>query len=112
MALCKGCGAVFQWGFCDGRWVPLEPIDTHDDLDKSYVDENGVGRADHRDRHDSEQLASVNVTRLDRKIPAAIEPEEDDEDYDVGAAQDALSNEHLVEHDGVTGFFAALRGHR
>lgn len=67
MALCKGCGATFQWGFCDGKWVPLEPVVSHDDLSRTYVDENGVLRADHRDRHGPDQ-SSVNVTRLDRKV--------------------------------------------
>lgn len=67
MALCKGCGAIFQWGFCDGRWVPLEPIATHANLPRTYVDENGELRADHRDRH-GPGGSSVNVTRLDRKV--------------------------------------------
>ncbi len=67
MALCKGCGATFQWGFCDGKWVPLEPVATHDDMARTYVDENGVLRADHRDKHGPGQ-SSINVTRLDRKI--------------------------------------------
>lgn len=69
MALCKGCGREFQWGFCDGKWVPLEPIALHEGLDRQYVDENGVLRADHRDRHVGG--SSVNVQRLDRAVKAA-----------------------------------------
>lgn len=69
MAICKGCGSKFQWGFCDGKWVPLEPVESHDDMDRTYVDENGTLRADHRDRHDG-NVASINVMRLDRKVPA------------------------------------------
>ena len=69
MAICRGCGDEIQWGFCDGRWVPLEPVKSHDDLDRTYVDENGELRADHRDRHDGQ--ASVNVVRLDSKVKVA-----------------------------------------
>jgi hypothetical protein len=68
MATCRGCGDTFDWGFCDGRWVPLEPVETHDDLDRTYVDEDGELRADHRDRHSGGR--SVNVARLDRKVRA------------------------------------------
>lgn len=68
MAACRTCGSQFQWGRVDGTWVPLEPVETHDDMDRTYVDENGVLRADHRDRHPGG--ASVNATRLDVKIPA------------------------------------------
>lgn len=75
MALCKGCGAEFQWGFCDGKWVPLEPAATHDDMVRTYVDEDGVLRADHRDRHAGG--SSVNVQRLDQKVkPEQVETEE------------------------------------
>lgn len=69
MAICKYCGDTFQWGFCDGRWVPLEPAQTHDDMDRTYVDERGELRADHRDRHPGG--GSVNVTRLERKVRAS-----------------------------------------
>lgn len=68
MALCRGCGATFQWGYCNGKWIPLEPVESHGDLDRSYVDENGVLRADHRDRHPLG--VSVNVKRLDNKVKA------------------------------------------
>lgn len=72
MAVCTTCGGSFQWGRSDDRWILLEPIETHDDLDRSYVDENGELRADHRDRHPGG--ASVNVERLDRKIKAEDAP--------------------------------------
>jgi hypothetical protein len=56
-----------EWGNQDGKWIPLEPIATHDDLDRSFVDEDGVLRADHRDRCRGK---SVNITRLDKKVKA------------------------------------------
>lgn len=68
MATCRTCGSEFQWGRVDGTWVPLEPVTTHDGMDRTYVDENGVLRADHRDRHSGG--ASVNAIRLDVKVPA------------------------------------------
>lgn len=74
MAICKGCGSEMQWGFCDGRWVPLEPVENHDDLARTYVDENGELCADHRDRHGA-NAPSVNVTRLDRKVQPAEVPQ-------------------------------------
>ena len=72
MAFCRVCGETFQWGFCDGSWVPLELRETHVDLDRSYVDEFGELRADHRDRHSGG--ASVNVTRLEHKVAATEAP--------------------------------------
>ena len=73
---CKHCGAEIDWGF-DGahnRWVPLEPVATQDDLPRTFLDENGVLRADHRDRH-KRGASGVNVTRLDKKIPAKLAQE-------------------------------------
>lgn len=99
MATCKGCGAHFQWGFVDGKWVPLEPVETHDDLDKTYVDENGVLRADHRDRHGTQ---SVNVMRLDQKVRAEpIDVTAEPDELSVGEAQDAIASE--------TGWFEKMR---
>jgi len=68
MATCRNCGGTFTWGNLDGKWVMLEPVETHGDLDRTYVDENGELRADHRDRHPGG--SSVNVARLDRKVKA------------------------------------------
>lgn len=76
MAICRTCGGTFQWGFCDSQWVLLEPIGADAHLDKRYVDEDSIPRADHRDAHDV-SLAPVSVTRLERRIPAD-EPEESD----------------------------------
>lgn len=72
MAQCKGCGSPMDWGYdsVTQRWIPLESIETHDDLEKSFVDENGILRADHRDRH--EGRSGVNVIRLDKKVPAEV----------------------------------------
>jgi hypothetical protein len=65
--IARHCGHQIEWGFdsVTGRWIPLEPIATHDDLPRTFVDENGVLRADHRDRH---RPGSVNVTRLEKKV--------------------------------------------
>jgi hypothetical protein len=82
MATCKGCGMPFTWGNLNGKWVPLEPTETHSDLDRTYVDENGELRADHRDRHSGG--ASVNISRLDRKIPAEQVPDVDIDSSLVG----------------------------
>lgn len=73
---CNRCGETVEWGWdkTASRWVPLEPITTHDDLQRTFVDENNVLRADHRDRHKKGD-SGVNVTRLEKKVPAAIAKE-------------------------------------
>lgn len=74
MKTCEGCGLPFEWGFCDGKWVPLEPLATSVGLPRAYVDEDGELRADHRDRpeHDSGGYGEVtNLTRLAHKIKPA-----------------------------------------
>jgi hypothetical protein len=73
---CRTCGERIEWGWINdkGKWVPLEPIETHDDLPRTFVDENDVLRADHRDRH-RRGASGVNITRLDKKIPATIAKE-------------------------------------
>lgn len=71
MSFCKNCGHEIDWGFMDGKWVPLEPVASHAEMDRRYVDENGVLRADHRDRHE-EGTTTVNVERLIKKVPAAV----------------------------------------
>ena len=68
MAKCKTCGSEIQFGFVDGAWIPFEPIDTHDDMDRGYLDENGILRADHRDRHSN--LPSLSAIRLDERVRA------------------------------------------
>lgn len=71
MAFCKTCGAEMDWGHVGDRWIPLEPIELHGDLDRRYRDENGVLRADHRDRHEGFSGVPVELERLPKKIPAA-----------------------------------------
>ena len=67
MALCKNCGEKIDWAICDDRWVPLEPIDKPlSDVEYAYVDDDGVVRADHRDRCSR----VVRVTRLKHKMKA------------------------------------------
>lgn len=65
---CYTCGGPFDWGYDNHttRWVQLEPLASHDDLDRTFQDENGALRADHRERHES---SSVNVQRLAKKVP-------------------------------------------
>lgn len=69
MPFCRNCGQPFEWGYDadNEQWVLLEPEVTDDDLFKSFVDENGTARADHRDRCTGG--VAVNVTRLRQKIP-------------------------------------------
>lgn len=71
MAICKGCGDPIEWGYdhVTGRWIPLEPEATDSKLDKAFVDENGVLRADHRERCLGGPGGAVNVTRLSKKVP-------------------------------------------
>lgn len=79
MPACNRCTKQFDWGRDEnGAWVPLEPVETHGDLDRTYVDENGVARADHRDRHEKNG-SGVNVQRLTTKIPAGIAAENEAE---------------------------------
>jgi len=38
-----------EWGQDDsGKFIPLVPLDEHDGLDRTFVDSNGVLRAEHR----------------------------------------------------------------
>lgn len=73
---CNRCGAEIDWGFDleYGRWIPLEPVATHDDLPRTFCDENGTLRADHRDRHKKDG-SGVNVSRLEKKVPAEMAQE-------------------------------------
>jgi hypothetical protein len=67
-----------DWGYDgkSGRFVPLEPLETDMDLDKSFRDENGVLRADHRERCGGMPL---HVERLSKKVPAALQPDPEPE---------------------------------
>jgi hypothetical protein len=78
MPICHSCGEPFDWGWDAQaqRWLPLEPIATHEGLDRTFVDENEVLRADHRDRHQEGQ-SGVNVTRLQKKVPAETADEKE-----------------------------------
>lgn len=73
MALCNYCGAPMDWAWDEitKRWVPLEPEGSDGDLDKSFADENGVLRADHRDRCRGK---TINVRRLAKRVPADPTP--------------------------------------
>jgi hypothetical protein len=75
VARCRVCGEVISWGFdgVSGRYIPLEPRETDTDLEKTFVDEDGELRADHRDRHEDGTV--INVERLRRRVqPPESEP--------------------------------------
>ena len=76
MPICNTCGEPFEWGWDGERWLPLEPIATHEGLDRTFVDENEVLRADHRDKH-QEGMSGVNITRLQKKVPAETADEKE-----------------------------------
>lgn len=119
MPHCRNCGKLFEWGWDheSDRWVLLEPIDSDNDMFKSFIDENGIARADHRDRCSGG--VTVAVTRLISKIP----PEE--KSHPAGPCQHCGSHDHWTgEHDALEesigdaqdaaadekGWFAKMRG--
>lgn len=71
MPMCKFCGVVFSWGHDGERWVPLVPKGEEGTLDRSYQDENGDLRAEHRAICRGTGGPSVRVVRLAKKIEAA-----------------------------------------
>lgn len=68
MAMCKFCGKPFAWGISDGKYVPLVPIADHDDMVRSFQDENGVLRAEHRQICVIAGGPTVRVARLARPV--------------------------------------------
>lgn len=71
MAFCRECGSEMDWGYIGDKWIPLEPVSLHRDLDRRYKDENGTLRADHRDRHESGfSEPPVALSRLPKKVTA------------------------------------------
>lgn len=71
MAMCKFCGVAFAWGQKEGGgWVPLVPIQDHEGLDRSFQDENGVLRADHRIICVARGGPTVRVSKLARPVKA------------------------------------------
>jgi len=81
MALCKKCGITFVWGYNEetNRWVPLVPVEEQKDKERSYVDEDGTLRADHRETCINDSGRVVKVTRLAKHIPAAMAEEHNSE---------------------------------
>jgi hypothetical protein len=71
--LCRTCAQPFEWGYDKKteKWVMLEPKASDADLAKTFIDENGDERADHRDRHSGGKPA-LNVERLDKKKAAKV----------------------------------------
>jgi hypothetical protein len=72
MAMCKFCGKPFQWGKTEEGWVPLEPIESHEGMDRQFQDENGILRADHRSGSCINRGGpAIRAVRLARAIPAS-----------------------------------------
>lgn len=70
MPICKKCGVEFQWAVDGDRWVLFVPVGEEGNLDRSYVDENGLLRADHRDICVGGG-GTLNAHRLERRIKAS-----------------------------------------
>jgi hypothetical protein len=64
MSICKFCAKPFSWGNSDGKWVPLVPLGEDAELVRSYQDENGALRAEHRLVCVSRGGPTVRVSRL------------------------------------------------
>ena len=71
MTICKYCSVEMDWGYDGERYVPLVPIALHDDLDRTFQDENGVLRAHHHQVCTRVGGPVVHVTKLARKVRAA-----------------------------------------
>lgn len=71
MPHCNFCGEAFEWGFCDGKWVLLEPKGSDIGMDLTIVDEDGELRADHRDRHPADKSRTERAKRETKKRKAA-----------------------------------------
>lgn len=70
MPVCKFCQKPFSWGLAEGKWVPLVPVGEEGTLDRSYQDENGVLRAEHRALCVAQGGPTVRVARLAKAVPA------------------------------------------
>lgn len=66
MAMCKFCHKPMAWGLnTDGKYVPLVPIGEDEGLARTFQDENGALRAEHRDVCDAQRGGpTVRVARL------------------------------------------------
>ena len=71
MALCKYCNMVFQWGQFGEKWVPLVPTSEHDDLDRTYQDEEGQLRAPHSAVCINKAGPAVQITKLSVPVQAS-----------------------------------------
>lgn len=91
MPICTTCGGEFNWAYDEDkdRWVLLEPVALHSDLDRTYVDAEGELRADHRDRHQGGK-SSPTVHRLQRRVKAEEVPLEQSKSR-IAAAASALT---------------------
>jgi hypothetical protein len=68
MRNCKYCQKDFEWAFDTNtsRWVPLVPLDQAVGLTRTYVDNNGVLRAMHREV--CTETPKLTVTKLDKPM--------------------------------------------
>lgn len=48
MAICKYCNLSFDWAHSNGKFVLLVPIGEDTELERAFIDADGVYRADHR----------------------------------------------------------------
>jgi hypothetical protein len=83
MSKCKYCGDPIEWAQCGGKFIPLEPLDSHRALPLKYIGPDQELRADHRDAHGS---AVLQVRKLRRPVqpeqPGSV-PVGDPEGYDA-----------------------------
>lgn len=68
MPICKFCGIPFGWGRDGEKFVPLVPIEDHDDLPRTHLDEHGVLRAAHSLICTRVGGETVNVTKLAEQV--------------------------------------------
>lgn len=64
MPMCKFCGKPFAWGNSDGSWVPLIPVGEEGEVPRTFQDEHGILRADHRALCQHRGGATVRISKL------------------------------------------------
>jgi hypothetical protein len=70
MPVCKFCQKPFAWGMSDGKWLPLLPVGEEGDFDRTYQDENGLLRVEHRVICQNQGGPSVRVVKLAKSVAA------------------------------------------
>lgn len=64
MAICRYCQQPFSWGQYDDRWVPLVPVGEEAQLERGYVDQDGLLRAGHHLVCVAHGPSAVRITKL------------------------------------------------